>query len=354
MSGLNDEERADEASPAPASSNGEVDLLDSTAAAAPDETQEATDVENEQDEFHDTAEELSKEENGDILVDFPPNIASVTALVNEVRGYNNTESPLSSQKIEAMEQGSRYRDDPNSDDSYLRRRSYRAEAAIKAAATKTKIVATNAAVAVKTKFKDKTTSPTKLLEKIGGVENDFDFANYHDVAGGEVARINRTNEEAVGVWSSSQRPQLRSVSRYNFIGSFIRSKIFTYCAIIATLIGIAVGISAAITKGFEHTQHRNDLLHPKWENDGGTLDGETVVWVKNPDDSENEGSIMQTDTSSLPTEIYTDKQDGLEYQLANSYIPIWFDRETGWNGSTHADAMKFCNSRDDTSLVFAP
>jgi len=44
----------------------------------------------------------------------------------------------------------------------------------------------------------------------------------------------------------------------------------------------------------------------------------------------------------------------LEYQLANTYIPIWFDRETGWNGSTHADAMKFCNSRDDTSLVFAP
>jgi len=354
MSGLNDEERADEASPAPASSNGEVDLLDSTTAAAPDETQESTDVENEEDEFHDTAEELSNEENGDILVDFPPNIASVTALVNEVRGYNNAESPLSSQKIEAMEQGSRYRDDPNSDDSHLRRRSYKAEAAIKAAATKTKIVAANAAVAVKTKFKDKTTSPTKLLEKIG-VENDFDFANYHDVGGGEDARINRINEETVGVWSSSQRPQLRSVSRYNFIGSFIRSKIFTYCAIVATLIGIAVGISAAVTKGFEHTQHRNDLLHPKWENDGGTLDGETVVWVKNPgDSSENEGSIMQTDTSSLPTEIYTDKQDGLEYQLANAYVPIWFDRETGWNGSTHAEAIEFCNSRDDTSLVFAP
>ena len=75
MSGLNDEERADEASPAPASSNGEVDLLDSTTAAAPDETQEATDGENEEDEFHDTAKELSNEENGDILVDFPPNIA---------------------------------------------------------------------------------------------------------------------------------------------------------------------------------------------------------------------------------------------------------------------------------------
>uniref|UniRef100_A0A7S1YML9 DUF7495 domain-containing protein n=1 Tax=Skeletonema marinoi TaxID=267567 RepID=A0A7S1YML9_9STRA len=361
MSGLNDEERADEASPESASSNGEVDLLDSTTAAVADEIDEATDVENEEDEFHDTAEELSNEENGNILVDFPPNIASVTALVNEVRSHNNTESPLSSHKIEAMEQGSRYRDDPNSDDSsslyHLRRRSYKAEAAIKAAATKTKIAAKNAAVAVKTKFKDKTTSPTKLLEKIG-VENDFDFANYHDVGGGEDARIlsnkNRTNEETVGVWSSSQRPQLRSVSRYNFIGSFIRSKIFTYCAIVATLIGIAIAISAAVTKGFEHTQHRNDLLHPKWENDGGTQDGETVVWVKNPDDSENEGSIMQTDTSSLPTEIYTDKQDGLEYQLANAYVPIWFDRETGWNGSTHAEAIEFCNSRDDTSLVFAP
>lgn len=81
----------------------------------------------------------------------------------------------------------------------------KAEVALKAAATKTKIVATNAAVAVKTKYKDRTTGPEKLLEKIGrGVENDYDFANYDDDVlggGGEGARIlskknnRRTNEE---------------------------------------------------------------------------------------------------------------------------------------------------------------
>eukprot|EP00986_Skeletonema_menzelii_P008736 scaffold3792_cov160-Skeletonema_menzelii.AAC.13 len=295
MSGLINEKRADdEASPAlPASSNGEVDLLDSAEAEETKlETEEATDVDNEGDEFRDKSKDLSHGENGNSLADDPPNIASVTALVNEIRGLDNTESPLISQKIEAMEQGSRYRDDPNSNDSSL----------------------------------------------------PYYSSSY----------------PPAGIWSSSQTPQLRSVSRYNTIGSFIRSKIFTYFAIVAILIGIAVAIAAAVTKGFEHIQHRNHLLHPKWDNDEVTqdpqvVDGETVVWMKNSDNSEeDEGSIMQdVDVSSLPTEVYTDKQESLDYQLANTYIPIWFSRETGWNGSTHAEAVEFCKSRDDTSLVFA-
>ena len=53
--------------------------------------------------------------------------------------------------------------------------------ALKSAATKTKTVAKNAAVAVKTKYKDKTTTPSELVEKMGrGVENDYDFVNYDE------------------------------------------------------------------------------------------------------------------------------------------------------------------------------
>ena len=92
----------------------------------------------------------------------------------------------------------------------------KAEVALKAAATKTKTVATNAAAAVKTKYKDKTTTSAQLLEKIGrGVENDYDFADYYDVGGGEDARIlsnkNKTNEEMeYGIPSTSRNENAES------------------------------------------------------------------------------------------------------------------------------------------------
>ncbi|KAK1737323.1 hypothetical protein QTG54_012190 [Skeletonema marinoi] len=163
----------------------------------------------------------------------------------------------------------------------------KAEVAIKAAATKTKIVATNAAVAVKTKYKDKTTNPTKLLEKIGsGVENDFDFANYHDVGGGEDARIlsnkNRTNEE------------------------------------------MEYGIPpTTITNGFQDVQQRKSAKPlPDWKEDADWRENAKETWEKDHDVSE--GTLV---TQSV---------------LTNNFRPHWFSDAQGWSGTSYEDAKRFC------------
>jgi hypothetical protein len=107
------------------------------------------------------------------------------------------------------------------------------------------------------------------------------------------------------------------------------------------------------------------LLHPKWEqgdnnnngivvnqeegdpNGGEEEDGGEVLWMPpNTQHNDGESSIMQpTDVSqSIPDEVYTSSQGGNDIYLSGIYIPLWFHRETGWSGSTHAEAVQFCQS----------
>jgi len=301
MSGLNDEERgADEAGLVlPVSSTGDVvDLLDSTnntATTATDEAklefEEADDVDSGEEEFHDTADGLSSgEEDENISTGNPPN-HSIAAVSALVNEvrHNNTNNNISESPL--------------------------------------------------------------ISKKLEAMEQGS--SHYQDDPNSDNSPYYSPSfPPDEGVWSS-QRPQLQSVSRYSFIGSFIRSKLCTYCVIVTTLIGIGVGISAAVTQGFKHAHHRNDLLHPKWEMDGQQQPKEEGVNTAQ-DNAEKEGSIMQTGVLSLPTEVYTDDLQDMYYTISETYIPIWFGRESGWNGSTHAEAMEFCKSRDDTSLVFVP
>jgi len=37
----------------------------------------------------------------------------------------------------------------------------------------------------------------------------------------------------------------------------------------------------------------------------------------------------------------------LSYALSDAYLPIWFDRSTGWTGNTYDEALEFCDSHDD-------
>ena len=37
----------------------------------------------------------------------------------------------------------------------------------------------------------------------------------------------------------------------------------------------------------------------------------------------------------------------LSYSVADAYLPVWYDRRTGWEGQTYEDAMLFCQSHHD-------
>ena len=264
----------------------------------------------------------------------------------------------------------------------------KAEVAIKAAATKTKIVATNAAVAVKTKYKDKTTNPTKLLEKIGsGVENDFDFANYHDVGGGEDARIlsnkNRTNEEMeYGIPPTVQKnadegfygmhmlqrddeikslkrkgqintEEMESMQRFNDMCDELgvtpqsHSKLHYFyqrqrsrykypifrskkCKRAMLYGGICLGFSimvvalvSAITNGFQDVQQRKSAKP-------------LPDWKEDEDWRENAKETWEKDHDVSEVTLVT------QSVLINNFRPHWFSDAQGWSGTSYEDAKRFC------------
>ena len=289
--------------------NGAVDLLDSSTTNNRADSDETTKMEK------DDANTAKVNQNSAAP---KPSIATVAAIVNEVRGIssnNNTndvsESPLISRKLEAMEQGSRYRDDPN---EQQQQGNYGNGSSSSSGGSGNTLYYSSA-------------SPPAGIWK-----DNHDFNNNRDIN-----------------------------TSYSFIGSCLRSKFCTYSIIITTLICIGVGISAAITRGFDHVHHRSELLHPKWEqgdnqNNGivvnqdegdGEEEDEEVLWMPpNTQHNEGESSIMQPiDVSqSISDEVYTSSQGGNDIYLSGIYIPLWFHRETGWDGTTHAEAVQFCQS----------
>ena len=53
------------------------------------------------------------------------------------------------------------------------------------------------------------------------------------------------------------------------------------------------------------------------------------------DERDEEGGFVPTDLERL------------SYSIADAYLPVWFERRTGWEGRTYEDAMRFCRSHND-------
>ena len=120
-----------------------------------------------------------------------------------------------------------------------------------------------------------------------------------------------------------------------------------YCIIGGCLVGIAIGITAAITKGFQHASHRQQQLHNQPKNILDESTNENKDWWTGD----------KTDESALTIDKYMNKKNkeklsGQEledyfYQLSDAYLPIWFDRREGWEGTSYEEALEFCRSHDD-------
>ena len=79
----------------------------------------------------------------------------------------------------------------------------------------------------------------------------------------------------------------------------------------------------AVTEGFKHVRHRNELLHPKWQGD------------------------VNEQSKSDQEVVYTHHEKDISYHLTEAYTPIWFNRDSGWKGTSHTEAFEFCKSRDN-------
>lgn len=151
--------------------------------------------------------------------------------------------------------------------------------------------------------------------------------------------------EELGIKDFSHPQLLRTTRRYQIIpGSIVRSTMCHYCMIITCLAGIALIVASAVTKGFDHVNRRNHLLHPAWVTEEETKkQAGKAWWVEN---GETDDLIAPAGSTTIDNSkrLSPDELDQLYYSLSDAFLPMWFDQTTGWNGASYAGAVKFCKS----------
>lgn len=158
--------------------------------------------------------------------------------------------------------------------------------------------------------------------------------------------------EELGI-TPQTHPQLRSpYRRFNISPeSIARSTKCQYCMILTCLVGIAMTISSAVTQGFEHAQKRNHELNPKWVKEEKANE-DKEWWVENngtSDDNKAEEKHFITEMEIIENtpSLTKEELEQMYYEVSDAYLPVWFDRSTGWRGNTFKEAMEFCKSHDD-------
>eukprot|EP00571_Detonula_confervacea_P013981 CAMPEP_0172306514 /NCGR_PEP_ID=MMETSP1058-20130122/7566_1 /TAXON_ID=83371 /ORGANISM="Detonula confervacea, Strain CCMP 353" /LENGTH=995 /DNA_ID=CAMNT_0013018427 /DNA_START=19 /DNA_END=3006 /DNA_ORIENTATION=+ len=153
--------------------------------------------------------------------------------------------------------------------------------------------------------------------------------------------------EELGI-TPQTHPHLWSRSPYRRFNispeSLVRSTKFQYCMIVSCLVSIAMIITSAVTKGLQHAEKRDHELHPYYiKEEEAKKDKEWWVGdgIGNGVDENKEGII------EIEKKLTKEELEQLYYDTEDAYLPIWFDRSTGWTGTTYKEAMKFCKSHDD-------
>ncbi|KAL7541884.1 hypothetical protein ACHAXR_011331 [Thalassiosira sp. AJA248-18] len=167
--------------------------------------------------------------------------------------------------------------------------------------------------------------------------------------------------EELGI-NAQTHPHLRRAYRMNSSGIFSNwcwdystvqqvlrsSKCHYYCIIATCLVGVSIGFTTAVSRGYQHVAKRSEELHPHWIKEEEAK--EDKDWWK------EETSTAPTPHKPDPMEVYMEEHKStlskqelqdLYYTLSDAYLPIWFDRSMGWDGTTFEEAIDFCRSHDD-------
>lgn len=183
--------------------------------------------------------------------------------------------------------------------------------------------------------------------------NTFQQSAINQTAGGDAIMDDFAEIcEELGIKDMSHPQLLRTTRRrYPILpgSSLLRSTMCHYCMIITCLAGIALIIASAVTKGFDHVKKRNHALHPTWVKTEETKKQEGKAWWV----EDNNGEAAEEDQDSLiigsttpdnSKRLSPDELEQFSYALSDAYLPMWFDETTGWQGASYDDAVAFCKS----------
>lgn len=154
--------------------------------------------------------------------------------------------------------------------------------------------------------------------------------------------------EELGIKDISH-PQLLRITRrrYRILpGSLLHSTTCHYCMIITCLAGIAFIVASAVTKGFNHVKKRDHALHPAWAVEEDTTEKKEGKpwWIEDNDNEDESLDLLGSPKIDNNKRLSPDELEQYSYALSDAYLPIWFDRSTGWKGASYDEAVAFCKS----------
>jgi hypothetical protein len=271
----------------------------------------------------------------DVLIEPPapaelkPNIATISAIVNEVRRQRKSGADIASI---ASREVDRIYDDGNEqvefDGDPLEQESY---------------------ALYNRKVKGGKWSSTKYADDVeSNMVHNKPSSFTSDKAAEAVSIIDDFSDlcEELGIRDISHPQLLRTTRRrYQILPvSLVSSTICHYCTIITCLAGIALIVASAVTKGFDHVKKRNHALHPAWIQEEPKTKVEKAWWVADNGEEDEPHDPLGSSKIDNSKRLSPDELEQFSYSLSDAYLPIWFDQSTGWKGSSYEEAVAFCKS----------
>ncbi len=270
-------------------------------------------------------------EKGDALVvepqtpvEFKPNIATISAIVNEVRRQRKSGTDIASI---ASREVDRIFDDGN-EQGELRGNPLEQESR----ALFNRMV--NGGEWKSTKYADDSKPSSSPFTSDKAAEGISIMDDFSDLC------------EELGMRDISHPQLLRTTRRryQNLPVSLVRSTMCHYCTIITCLAGIALIVASAVTKGFDHVKKRNHALHPAWVQEEPKTKESKAWWVADNGEADEPHDPLGSSTIDNSKRLSPDELEQFSYALSDAYLPIWFDRSTGWKGASYEEAVAFCKS----------
>ena len=123
-------------------------------------------------------------------------------------------------------------------------------------------------------------------------------------------------------------PQFFQKKRYKLPVRILNNKYCQYCMIISGFVLLSLSVAALVTRGFDELKKHHAQTQAVGSSSGSK---EKMDWWL-----DNGGNGI------------TQKQfETLTYLLEDSFLPIWFDRKSGWKGQTYQEAVEFCEEHDN-------
>jgi len=178
----------------------------------------------------------------------------------------------------------------------------------------------------------------------GGAGRRGSKINFPEV--GDIQNMHSFNEvcDELGV-SPASHPELydnHGKRGYSYKIAFFRSvrfKQFMMYLFIVAVLAIVIGVAVSVVEdGLKHVQNKKSLIHTDWNE----LDEKLKQKHANDTDLVGGGD----EQSKLPNTSLSEEEK-LDYGLEDEYFPIWYDRNSGWTGTTYNQAINFCYSKEN-------